>query len=124
MVTARFPGRLDDSPSRPPTRSAHAAKGNSAGVRTQAARALLLGLGWLLLSCSSSAAEKAEPVFTPFPHAQFRFEGPVGQRVKANVDQWLLTAPVANPGMLEMFRVRARQPTPELVPWAGEFVGK
>jgi DUF1680 family protein len=26
--------------------------------------------------------------------------------------------------MLEMFRVRDRQPVPQLVPWAGEFVGK
>ena len=52
------------------------------------------------------------------------FGGFMGQRIKANLDNWLLIAPLANPGMLEMFRVRDRKPKPELVPWAGEFVGK
>jgi uncharacterized protein len=62
--------------------------------------------------------------FESLPGAEFRFTGPVGDRVQANVDNWLLRAPQANPGMLEMFRVRDRQPAPQLVPWAGEFVGK
>src|SRR5207245_2518711 len=39
-------------------------------------------------------------------------------------ENWLLRSPQANPGMLEMFRMRDRQPAPQLVPWAGEFVGK
>ncbi len=52
------------------------------------------------------------------------FSGVLGQRIDANVRNWLLVAPDANPGMIEMFRVRDRQPTPQLVPWAGEFVGK
>jgi hypothetical protein len=56
--------------------------------------------------------------------ATFKFEGALGQRIDANVNQWLLRAPQANPGLLEMFRVRDRQPVPKLVPWAGEFVGK
>jgi len=50
--------------------------------------------------------------------------GPMGERVRANIDNWLLRAPEANPGMLEMFRRRDREPVPDLVPWAGEFVGK
>ena len=58
------------------------------------------------------------------PGARCKFDGPVGERVRANVDNWLLCAPQANPGMLEMFRLRDRKPLPELVPWAGEFVGK
>ncbi len=58
------------------------------------------------------------------PHAQFNFTGVLAQRINANVDNWLLRAPQDNPGMLEMFRLRDRQPTPQLVPWAGEFVGK
>ena len=58
------------------------------------------------------------------PAARFEFQGPVGDRIKANVDNWLLRAPEANPGMLEMFRLRDREPVPQLVPWAGEFVGK
>ncbi|HOX40339.1 MAG TPA: glycoside hydrolase family 127 protein [Candidatus Brocadiia bacterium] len=56
--------------------------------------------------------------------ARFSLQGPVGERVRANLDNWLLRAPVANPGMIEMFRVRDRKPEPQLVPWAGEFVGK
>ena len=55
---------------------------------------------------------------------RFLFAGPMGERIKANLDNWLLTAPLANPGMIEMFRLRDRKPKPELVPWAGEFVGK
>lgn len=58
------------------------------------------------------------------PHASFTFGGLVGQRIRANVDGWLLPCPGANPGLIEMFRVRDRQPVPQLVPWAGEFVGK
>jgi hypothetical protein len=56
--------------------------------------------------------------------ARFQFGGVLGSRIDANVEAWLLRAPQANPGMLEMFRVRDRQPVPNLVPWAGEFVGK
>lgn len=69
-------------------------------------------------------ADKAELALHPLPNARFHFDGKVGNRIQNNVDHWLLPAPTANPGMLEMFRVRDRQPKPELVPWAGEFVGK
>lgn len=62
--------------------------------------------------------------FDSLPQAHFEFTGPVGERIHANLDNWLLRAPQANPGMLEMFRVRDRKPEPQLVPWAGEFVGK
>jgi DUF1680 family protein len=57
-------------------------------------------------------------------NARFAFGGLMGERVRANVENWLLRAPVANPGMIEMFRLRDRKPKPDLVPWAGEFVGK
>jgi hypothetical protein len=56
--------------------------------------------------------------------AHFAFDGVMGERIQANIDNWLLQAPIANPGMLEMFHLRDRQPKPDLVPWAGEFVGK
>jgi DUF1680 family protein len=56
--------------------------------------------------------------------ARFQFGGALGERLQANTEQWLLRAPAANPGMLEMFRQRDRKPVPQLVPWAGEFVGK
>jgi DUF1680 family protein len=68
--------------------------------------------------------ERGELASQSIPTAQFEFGGLAGQRIQANVDHWLLRAPQANPGMLEMFRLRDRQPVPQLVPWAGEFVGK
>ncbi len=55
---------------------------------------------------------------------RYAFEGPVGDRIAASLENWLLPAPVANPGMIEMFRLRDRKPVPNLVPWAGEFIGK
>jgi uncharacterized protein len=74
----------------------------------------------------SAAADRGALKFQSLPSAdsRFAFAGPIGDRINANVDEWLLRAPLANPGMLEMFRVRDRSPTPQLVPWAGEFVGK
>lgn len=55
---------------------------------------------------------------------RFTFAGMMGERIEANINNWLLSAPIANPGMIEMFRLRDRKPQPELVDWAGEFVGK
>ena len=34
-----------------------------------------------------------------------RLTGPVGERIHANLDNWLLRAPQANPGMLENIRL-------------------
>ena len=83
------------------------------------------------LSLLGGVAFAAEPAPTPgalacesITGARFQFSGVVGARVEANIDGWLLRAPGANPGMLEMFRGRDRQPVPKLVPWAGEFAGK
>ncbi len=56
--------------------------------------------------------------------AKFGVGGEMGRRVAVNLENWLLIAPHANPGMLEMFRLRDRKPVPKLVPWAGEFAGK
>lgn len=71
-----------------------------------------------------SGAERGVLAFDSSANATFRFGGVLGERIDANVDNWLLRAPAANPGMLEMFYVRDRKPAPNLVPWAGEFVGK
>jgi len=56
--------------------------------------------------------------------ASFRFRGPLGERIKANVSQWLIAAPRENPGLLDMFARRDSGKPINLVPWAGEFVGK
>lgn len=70
------------------------------------------------------AADRASLIFQSLPLAQYALEGPVGQRVRANTDSWLLPAPLANPGIIQMFHLRDRFPPPKLVPWAGEFAGK
>ncbi|MEO6034371.1 MAG: beta-L-arabinofuranosidase domain-containing protein [Verrucomicrobiota bacterium] len=76
------------------------------------------------VSGSGPVAEKGRLAFHPIDHGRYQFGGVLGQRISANVDHWLLPAPSANPGMIEMFRVRDRAPVPNLVPWAGEFAGK
>lgn len=80
--------------------------------------------GLLVFSLGGVTAGEGKLVLEPIPSARFQFGGVVGERVEANVENWLLRAPYANPGMIEMFRVRDRKPQPQIVPWAGEFVGK
>ena len=59
------------------------------------------------------------------PKVALRLQGEMGRRVDAIVRNWILPAPGANPGMIEMMRLRDRTPPYEdPVPWAGEFVGK
>lgn len=78
-----------------------------------------------VMCCVASADSPIEPPILQVPkEAKFQFGGIVGERIDANIENWLLQAPIANPGMLEMFRVRDRKPVPNLVPWAGEFAGK
>ena len=70
------------------------------------------------------AADRGTVALDSLPAARWHFGGAIGERIDANERQWLLSAPSANPGMLEMFRVRDREPRPNLVDWAGEFAGK
>lgn len=83
-----------------------------------------------LALCVACAAVAETPhaghmALTQFTGGKWRFEGPLGARVDANIHRWLLRAPAANPGIIEMFHRRDRRlPYPELVPWAGEFAGK
>ena len=73
---------------------------------------------------SKRALSKAQPALQSARGAQYQLRGLVGQRLRNNLDHWLLCAPEANPAMLEMFRDRDRLPRRDLVPWAGEFAGK
>jgi DUF1680 family protein len=86
----------------------------------------------VLLALAAPRAAAAEP---PAPlavrpalerpaGAEFHFRGPLGDRIEANVRNWLLPAPSANPAMLQMFRDRDRTPRRDLLPWSGEFAGK
>lgn len=65
-----------------------------------------------------------QPVLERPARAEFAFGALLGDRIRANNQNWLLTAPSANPAMLQMFRDRDREPRRDLVPWAGEFAGK
>lgn len=59
------------------------------------------------------------------PQVRMTLEGPMAARLDGIIRNWLIPAPDANPGMLEMMRLRDRTPPYESpVPWAGEFVGK
>jgi DUF1680 family protein len=86
----------------------------------------LLALCGVVSAASAAGKPVAHPrlPLEPDPQAHLRLTGTLGDRLRANVSAWLLPAPEANPGMLEMFRVRDRQPAPSIVPWAGEFAGK
>ncbi|MEW6237915.1 MAG: beta-L-arabinofuranosidase domain-containing protein [Candidatus Omnitrophota bacterium] len=75
-------------------------------------------------SAHSLETEKGALAFSIPEKISLRFSGPMGERIDANLHNWLLTAPDANPGILEMFRERDRKPEPSIVPWAGEFAGK
>ena len=85
---------------------------------------LIWVLGFLMVRQLGAGESAVFPRCESIPAARFELRGPVGERAGANVEQWLLSAPVANPGLIEMFRLRDRAPRPDLVPWAGEFVGK
>ena len=88
---------------------------------------MFLALGSATLSGPGFAAavpERGALALQSMPDARFAFDGVIGDRVRANIDGWLIPAPAANPGILEMFRLRDRQPAPKLVDWAGEFAGK
>lgn len=91
--------------------------------RTIVASAVLNGL------CAATATS-APPPLTVQPacerarETQFRLGGVADAYLRAVTRNWLLIAPDANPGMLEMFRDRDRQPLRAMEPWAGEFAGK
>ena len=68
--------------------------------------------------------EKGTLVLDRAPRSEFRLRGPVGERVKRNIKRWLIEAPRNNPGLLDMFARRDADKKQNLVPWAGEFVGK
>jgi len=66
----------------------------------------------------------SQPKYRRIPNARFKIGGFFGDYIDGITDQWLLVAPKANPGMLEMFRDRDASPLRDMVPWAGEFAGK
>lgn len=86
-------------------------------------------LSLLLILAGSSlgraaVANKVDPKTESVPDAIMHFEGFVGNRLNANLEQWELRASKSNPALLEMFYDRERQPSRKLLPWSGEFAGK
>ncbi len=93
--------------------------------------AVVLALAVLVSALSGCGAafggiveERGTLVLERVPKLNLRLAGPVGERVKRNVDNWLMQAPKNNPGLLDMFARRDADGMRDLVPWAGEFVGK
>ena len=71
-----------------------------------------------------AAASSVEPAFQSVTRADFDFGGFVGGRLHANLENWELRAPDANPALIEMFYDRERKPDRQPLAWSGEFVGK
>ena len=93
---------------------------------------LLWGLVALVLMTPSLSATtppsqpkpRGELSLEEIPALRLALDGVVGQRVQANIDNWLMVAPDNNPGLLGIFAQRDSGKMPDMVPWAGEFVGK
>lgn len=82
-------------------------------------------MGMVMIALAAAGAWKGETVMEPVAKGSWQFEGEMGRRIDGNVAEWLLRAPGANPGLIEMFHRRDRHlPYAEPVPWAGEFAGK
>ncbi len=76
----------------------------------------------LLAGRSSRAGDR--DVLSEVTRPHYRFGGLIGERVSQNAQHWVIPAPQQNPGLLEMFARRDQGGPPDLMPWAGEFVGK
>lgn len=85
----------------------------------------IMGLGLYLLAAAGGADTATTAQELLRPAVTLHLDGVMGRYVKNITEQWLLTAPEVNPGMVEMMRLRDRKPPYEdPVPWAGEFIGK
>jgi DUF1680 family protein len=69
-------------------------------------------------------ATNSSPILQTPSQASYRFEGFIGERLKNNSENWLLSVLKANPGIVQMFRNRDKLPRWDLMPWSGEFIGK
>jgi len=76
------------------------------------------------LAVAAAVADQAAPRFSRPPGIDYQLGGLVGERLKANLENWELRAPAANPALLRMFFDRDRKPDRNLLPWSGEFIGK
>lgn len=92
----------------------------------------LLLVSWsLIITTADAADDKGNSCLDSIPGTKYQFDGVLGQRIKADVENWLLVTPGKNPGMFDMFACREKnreagdvKDPHQLVPWAGEFAGK
>jgi uncharacterized protein len=75
-------------------------------------------------SATPVVPQKRPPRFARSHDIRLDLGGVVGDRVRAAIDGWLVPAPLANPSMTEMLGDADSATSREMVPWAGEFVGK
>lgn len=73
---------------------------------------------------AAAPADRVTPKLWTPKDISMQFGGFIGQRLKANLENWELRVPAANPALIEMFYDRDRKPDRRLLPWSGEFIGK
>src|SRR6185436_1826157 len=99
-------------------------RGNPFAVQRTLAGLALLVYPQIAAARAADSVPAKLPACERAPGTQFELGGVMAQYLRAITQNWLLVAPDANPGMLEMFRDRDRQPLRAMEPWAGEFAGK
>lgn len=65
-----------------------------------------LQIAWSSCALAAVAETRGQVALESIPNARFAFEGILGQRIKADVDRWLLVTPEKNPGLVGMFARR------------------
>lgn len=73
---------------------------------------------------TSPVTLKVQPALESIQKVNFQFHGFVGDRLRANLENWELRAPDSNPALIEMYYDRNRKPQRNIPTWSGEFVGK
>ena len=73
---------------------------------------------------ADSANLTVAPALESPRNLDMEFGGFLGKRLKANMENWELRVPGADPALIEMFYDRDRIPNRGLLPWSGEFIGK
>jgi len=77
-----------------------------------------------LLAAFSAVPNQVQPALKTPAGLEIKLGGFVGERLRANLENWELRAPASNPAMIQMFYDRDRLPDRKLLPWSGEFIGK
>lgn len=80
-----------------------------------------------LMFCVSVLAKgeiRMKPTLQRAEYSKLELDGFMEDYLENITKNWLMTAPDANPAMLQIFIDRDRKPYRGLLPWSGEFAGK